>query len=150
MSDTDLRAELGPDSRLAAHGPSRAGLTRALSLLGWELAHADIDADRGFARLELRRDDGLILTFAADSGRVSTTRERAVRTTHTVGRRGDRAVVERVSVEFIGRTRHLGVRSGLRWLAGYIAENTAVALPPSAVRALLAPLLAHKEGEGRP
>lgn len=126
---------------LASASDRIAATRRALSLLGWELADVDIDAERGNARMELKRGDGLVVTFAADHGRASTTRERIERRQVAVGRRGDRFIAERVSTRFVGRTRHEGVRSGLRWVAGYIADNSNGALLPAGARAILAPLL---------
>lgn len=123
---------------------ARAAVCRALSLLGWDLAFADIDAARGHARMQLRRGDVLVTFHADRTGdrvRASTTRERIERTEVIVGRRGDRARVERLTTRFVGRERHEGVRAGMRWLAAYLADNSNGALLPAGARAVLAPLL---------
>lgn len=94
----------------------------SLERLGWNVTSVDIDLVRGTARIELRRGDRLV-TFDARNGRATTTRERIRRTLATVGRRGDVTVVERLQLEFVGRERHEGIRSGLRWLANYVGDN---------------------------
>ena len=94
----------------------QAGLAR----LGWTLVSVEIDLSREMARIEVRHGDLRV-------------------TVKTVGRRGDQFRAEVVKTRFVGRTRHQGTRSGIRWLADYIAANAAVL--PSDVRPLFALLM---------
>lgn len=105
--------------------PATRRLEIGLQRLGWRIVSAELDLARETARIELRRDD-LVVTFDARNGRASVTRERLRVVTVAVGRRGDRFLAEQIRMEFVGRTKLLGARSGLRWLAHYIADNAAV------------------------
>lgn len=109
----------------------------ALGRLGWDLRSVEIDLVAGRARIVLSRDnDGRLVTFDAGHGRVSVTREERVITHATVGRRGDRCPVERVSYRLLGRERFPGgVRAGLRYLPTPPA-------PPRPTAAIVAPTLA--------
>lgn len=111
-----------------------------LERAGWTLVNADLDTVRATLRMELRRDD-LLVTFDARNGHATTTRERVRSQRVVIGRRGDRCPVERLRMEFVGRQRHEGIRSGLRWLTTYIAENSDRALPVADVRRAFAPIL---------
>lgn len=111
-------------------------LQRGLERIGWQVVSAELDLVRETARIELRHGD-LLVTFDARNGRASTTRERVYVETELVGRRGDRFRAEVLRTRFLGRTRHLGARSGLRWLAQYVADNNEHQLCAPAVRALL-------------
>lgn len=120
-----------------------AGVTARMRLLqigleraGWQVLAVEIDISRETARIELRRGD-LQVTFDARNGRASTTRERVRRETVLVGRRGDRFRAERIAMEFVGRTRHEDARSGLHWLAQYVADNGDHRLGAADVLALL-------------
>lgn len=118
-------------------------MTTAVAILeraGWTIVGADLDLVRETLRLELRRDD-MLVTFDARHGRATTTRERVRSQVVVVGRRGDKCPVERLRTEFVGRQQHEGIRSGLRWLTSYIAENSVRALPVADVRRAFAPIL---------
>lgn len=138
----------GMAERVAALSPSahvvRARWQYALESMGWELLTCEIDLACAAARIELRCGDRHV-TLDAREGRASITRERRVAKSVAVGRRGDRFLAERVGYELIGRTRHEGVRSALRHLCSYVASNGTRALPPGAVRGLLAPVMALSE-----
>ncbi len=103
-----------------------SALARALERHGWTCVRADINVHENTAFVSLRSDGGLCVHLVADGlGRVSLTREQHDRVQIAVGRRGDRALVERVQVRFVGRTRiEGGVRSGIRALAHYVADNS--------------------------
>lgn len=117
-----------------------AALVRTLERAGWQLLAVDIDMTRETARIELRRGE-LFVTFDARNGKASTTRERQEIRTYKAGRKGDIYRAERVHMHFIGRARHEGARSGLRWLTNYIADNSATPLTAGEVRLMLAPLM---------
>lgn len=126
---------------LSTTRPSQMTMAAAiLERAGWTIVNADLDTVRETLRLELRRDD-LLVTFDARNGRATTTRERVRSQTVTVGRRGDRCPVDRLKTEFVGRQRHEGARSGLRWLTRYVADNSVRALPATDVRLAFAPIL---------
>ena len=117
-----------------------AALVRTLERAGWQLLAVDIDMTRETARIELRRGETFV-TFDARNGKATTTRERQEIRQERFGRRGDVCMVYRVHMNFIGRARHEGARSGLRWLTNYIADNSATPLHASEVRLMLAPLM---------
>lgn len=114
------RVERAPSAPVIA---SRAAV--ALDRLGWILLAADFNLSSGALRVELRRNDGLMVTLDRDaSGRASLTRERVVHYVTTIGRRGDRSPVDRIRHEFIGRERvHGGPRDALRALSNYVGDN---------------------------
>lgn len=120
--------------------PLVAALARTLERAGWQILAVDIDMTRETARIELRRGDTFV-TFDARNGKASTTRERQEIRTHKAGRRGDIYRAERVHMHFIGRERHEGARSGLRWLTNYLADNSEGALTAGEARRMLAPLM---------
>lgn len=126
-------------------------LAASLESIGWSVAAVEIDLVTSTARVELRYG-ALVLTLDARNGRCTITRERVHTETVVVGRRGDRCPVERLRTEFLGRTRHEGIRSGLRWLCAYVADNTDPGALVSArnVRALFAPLLDTATTEAPP
>lgn len=112
----------------------------ALAAIGWDLRAVEIDLVAETARVEVARADGLTVTFDARHGKATVTREMAERYEVAVGRRGDRARVERVGMRFLGRERIPGMRAGLRWFADYLGDNgTAPELGAgrTAIRALL-------------
>jgi hypothetical protein len=85
---------------------------------------------------------GRLVTLDADGlGRVTVTREQREAETVLVGRRGDRMPVERLTTRFLGRNRCHGIRSGMRAVAHYLADNAGVAreLVKAPIAALLEP-----------
>jgi len=118
-------------------------LTAALQRLGWQCQQADLDLSARTARIRLKHHTGRVVTLDADGlGRVSLTREQHSSCTVLVGRRGDRWRAEREVVEFLGRTRHTGIRSAMRSLADYLADNSGV--DRALARAPLAGLLSSE------
>lgn len=106
--------------------------------MGWEIVAADIDVPAGNARIELRRG-ALAVTFDARHGKATTTTREIVEVARELmGRRGDRYIAETLHTRFMGRTSHEGPRSGLRFLADYIADNATRPALPRDVRHLLA------------
>ena len=118
-------------------------LQAGLHLAGWEVRNLDIDLVAGRLVVELHRYDGrwVYLAGRADGGAQLERWER-------------RAVVRRYrggpecdgfEDQFLGRVRTEGIRSGLRSLSTYIADNPCpgrAQLTAPDVRALLAPVLA--------
>jgi hypothetical protein len=117
-------------------------LVVGLERIGWQLLAVDIDLDAETARIEMRRG-ALCVTFDAQHGRASITRDLIERETVRVGRRGDSFRAERIKTCFLGRERGLGLRSGLRALSHYVADNAAVAITHEQARNLFRPLLAR-------
>lgn len=111
-----------------------------LSRLGWEVRSVEIDMIAETARIELK-NQSLLVTFDARNGKATTTRETIGVRRALAGRRGDRFIAERLHVSLIGRHRHEGVRSGLRWLAGYVEQNSERPARPGEVRELFRGLL---------
>ena len=111
-------------------------LQTGLALIGWELLAVEADVPAGKLRMELRDAGSLRLTFDARPGCSFLTRERAEVEQVKVGRKGDVFIADRIRMRFLGRQRAEGLRSGLRMLAVYIADNSAIPLP-SAKSALL-------------
>jgi hypothetical protein len=100
----------------------------ALERLGYRLLAVEIEVDAGRARVEVRRHDGYMLTLDIRHGAGTITRERLRRETVAVGRRGDRFLADRLSTEFLGRTRIRGdVQASLRAFAVAISDNTLTA-----------------------
>lgn len=108
-------------------------MAASLERIGWHVLSVEVDLVAESARMELRCGANLV-TFDARNGAATTTREVLWSETVVVGRRGDRCRVDRLRTRFIGRERHEGMRSGLRWLAGYIAENGSRSALPKDVR----------------
>jgi hypothetical protein len=127
-------------SALAAPSPLVA-LSAGLESAGWRILALELDLASGTARVEVRRADGLNVTFDARNGRASLTREMIETDTVKVGRRGDVARVERVRPRFVGRASGMGARQGLRALCDYLADNAVHALPAGDVRNLFRPLM---------
>ncbi len=117
-----------------------ANLAASLGRIGWTLASVEIDVPAEKARIELRRGD-LCVTFDARGGKASITRETLAHETVKVGRRGDSFRAERVRFEFLGRTSGLGLRSGLRALSHYVADNAPLPIAHEQARNLFRPLL---------
>ena len=116
-------------------------LPARLERIGWVLSSVEIDLANSTARVEVRRGE-LLVTFDARNGKATTTREQIVTERVVIGRRGDRCPVDRLRTVFLGRAHHEGIRSGLRWLCSYLADNAPVQIPAREVRALFAPLMA--------
>ena len=95
-----------------------------MASMGWEVHALELDLVRGRGRLELCRRDGRLVTLDAQGGRATITREHLFESVAVVGRRGDRIPVRRVGARFLGRSHHEGVRSGLKALAHYVADNS--------------------------
>ena len=134
---------------LAIRGPSAPSVgdaTRALACglqrIGWEIREVDIDTVAGRAVVRLHRFDGRWLHLAADDiGRASL--ERWQRDAIVYRYRGG-PQCDGHEDRFLGRSRHEGLRSGLRSLCTYIADNPAPGFPSltsADVRRLVAPLL---------
>lgn len=132
-------AEAEPDS--IADRRARV-LSASLSRLGWECVQADVDLVADTARVCFRNYTGRLVTLDADGlGRVTVTREQRETDTVLVGRRGDRMSAERLTTRFLGRSRCSGIRSALREVAHYLADNAGVtrALTEAPIAALLEP-----------
>ena len=120
--------------------PKQANVVAALlERAGWFLLSAELDLVGGAARIEVRSADGLYVTFDARGGGASITRERVAHETVAVGRRGDRGMVERSKMRFIGRTKFPGgARTAMRWFADYLGDNARASFPAKeALRALI-------------
>ena len=117
-------------------------LVHTLERLGWSLTSAEVDLVTNAARIELRRVDGLLVTLDARYGTVSITRERVRVEVKRMGRIGDRYRAGALRTDFLGRTRHEGIRSGLRALANYVEDNATTAAPRFTARPAFAALLA--------
>jgi len=142
-----------PLTRIEAHAAPplariEAHVAAALDRMGYRLLAVEICIDTGRARVEVRRHDGYTLTLDVRHGAGSITREMLRRETVAVGRRGDRFFAERLSMQFIGRTRVIGgARAALRAFADTIGDNATAASRLSArdaIRMLLAPKLAER------
>jgi hypothetical protein len=117
-------------------------LVHALERAGWTLLSAEIDTHNATARIEIKGANGRLVTLDARNGRATITRETLAVETVRTGRRGDSYRAERLRTEFIGRTRCEGLRTAMRSLAYYLADNApAAALPRTESKRLLAPLL---------
>lgn len=144
MSGDVLRlyaAEIEPEAASTLADRRASALSAALGQLGWECVQADVDLRAMKARLCLQHHSGRIVTLDADgSGRASVTREQQEWRTEHTGRRGDRFLADRLGVAFLGRSRYPGIRSAMRGLADYLADNAGV--DRQLARAPLAGLLA--------
>ena len=120
-------------SRVEAHTAA------VLARVGYRLLAVEIDLDAGRARVEVRRHDGYSLMLDVRNGASSITREMLRRETVAVGRRGDRFIAERLSMQFLGRTRVSGgARTALHAFAEAIGDNARhPALGTELARALL-------------
>lgn len=117
-------------------------LASALGSIGWELRRLDLDASTGEAVITVRHNSRLVTLHADRLGRASIERENLVTRTEMVGRRGDRFRAECLGTEFVGRQRFEGIRSAMRGLADYIADNSNT--PRIEARAWFRPLLAQE------
>lgn len=117
-------------------------LVATLERLGWSLLTAEVNLVASSARVVLRRNNGLVVTLAANNGRTSITRERVRAVVETRGRRGDRYMAKVLRTELVGRTRHPdGIRSAMRSLCNYIEDNATTDVPRFTARRAFAALL---------
>ena len=94
----------------------------ALACSGWELKSAEIDMVGCTARIEVSRG-GRHVTLDVRQGKATVSREVWDIEQATVGRRGDRSVVERIVPNFLGRARFESAQLALRYFADYIEGN---------------------------
>jgi hypothetical protein len=130
---------------LPGAAPSLPALARAFEIAGWDLRVVDVDLVAGRLVVEIHRFDGrwLYLAARADGGATLERWHRTATVKRAFGAPNG-AQFDTFDDQFLGRSRAEGIRSGLRSLSTYIAENPCpgrTALPVSTVRALLAPLL---------
>ena len=128
----DLTAS--PERRLAI------GLERA----GWTILSLELNLAAGYAKIDLRGFNNKLVTFFADRhDRASLTVDLVGRETVAVGRRGDRARVERVVSTMLGRQHFYGARVGIRGLCNYLTDNAPIPgqLTPAETRNLFRPLM---------
>lgn len=120
-------------------------LVATLERAGWQLLSFEVDVDRATARVEILGSNGRLVTLDACNGRATLTREVVSFRTETCGAGGARGRgfrAERLRAEFIGRSQYPGLRSAMRGLAHYLADNAPVAaLPRETARKILAPTL---------
>ena len=144
LSNSDVTT--GPAASLTIADQRARVLSASLGRLGWECVQADIDLAANTARVCFKSCTGRLVTLDADGlGRVTVTREQMETQTVLVGRRGDRMPVERLATRFLGRARCLGIRSGMRDVAHYLADNAGVAR--ALVKAPIAALLSEATGD---
>lgn len=133
-----------PSSALAR---LEANIAAALDRMGYRLLAVEIDVDAAQARMEVRRHDGYTLTLDVRRGVGTITREMLRRETVAVGRRGDRSCVDRLSMQFLGRTRvRDGAQAALHSFADMISANaptTSRIVAHAAIGMILS--AAHKE-----
>jgi hypothetical protein len=131
MSDNNTSlARRGIFGELLAAHPSagaiearRKALVLAAERIGWDLQHIEIDAARGTARVEARRDNRLVYLHIAPRGRATVERFERGYVTERAGRRGDRYMSRRIEDEFLGRSSHVDPREALRDFAEYLVAN---------------------------
>lgn len=147
MSLHTILTDAGCDAPIRQRAPSGVAcsaelrsLSTGLERIGWALVNVEIDVPSEAARIELRRDR-LFVTFDAKGGKASITRETLAHETVKFGRRGDIFRADRVRFEFLGRTSGLGLRSGLRALSHYVADNALRPIAHEQARNLFRPLL---------
>jgi len=96
------------------------------ALSGWTVSAVDAKDDA--VRLTFRRPDREIVLDRDAHGRCIVEMSAVERAEKTVGRRGDRARVERVSHRLLWRSRPEGIRSALR-IAGDAIGNRELMRP---------------------
>ena len=126
----------GPvDVNVMPHALARC--QRVMALAGWEIEYVDMDMTgaRPTAEIKVQRDDGRWLWARVDAlGRCTTEtfqRERGLGMARN--QTGRRPLVPLVDDVFLGRQRHEGPRSMLRWMTNYLKDN---ALHPVALAGL--------------
>lgn len=133
-----------PATANIAFAASRS-LERRLESIGWQLLNVEIDLVAETARIELAQGD-LRVMLDARNGRASITREVMEWPQRLIGRKGDFTVAKHISTRFLGRQNCGGLRSGLRTLAHYVADNSSHALGHAEARDLFRPLLCAPTG----
>lgn len=117
MVDTGADLAVSPERRLAV----------TLERAGWTILNLEMNLSAGVAKIDLRGFNNRLVTFYADGhNRASLTVDIAGCETVAVGRRGDRARVERLTTALLSRQRFEGARSGLRGLCNYLADNAPI------------------------
>lgn len=135
MSKTAAQLDREIQQCCGARKSQHARTAVALDRVGYQLLAVEIDVDADRARVEVRRHDGYTLTLDVRRGVATITREMQRRETVTVGRRGDRFLANRLSMQFLGRTRVTGdVRAALQAFAETIADNSTPAILKSPQR----------------
>ena len=120
----------------------------ALERSGWTVSNAEIDVSRGTARVEVKGFNGRLVTLdVRSSGAATLTREVMEAEPVTVGRRGDRARVERLRIVFLGRDRFDSPGRAVQALVDYLSENSPAALSRADATAALAPMTALVSSE---
>ena len=115
-----------PSSNAPKRVRIEANAAAVLDRMGYRLLAVEIDVDAGLARIEVRRHDGYTLTLDVRPGVGTITREMLRRETVAVRRRGDRFLADRLSMQFLGRTRvdgADGARAALRAFTDTISAN---------------------------
>jgi len=117
-----------------------SAITQSLHVIGWELLSVEIDAIAETLRIELHSGERYVM-FDARNGRASITSELMTVESHRTGRKGDIAVAHRIRPMFLGRQNGLGLRSGLRALSHYVADNAPLSISHEQARSIFRPLL---------
>lgn len=137
---------------IATRGPSAPTRTDTLRALqagferaGWDLREVDVDLVTGRMVVRIHRFDGrwLYLAARADGGATLERWHRTATVKRAFGAPNG-AQFDTFDDQFLGRSRAEGIRSGLRSLSTYIAENPCPgrpALTVPEVRGLLSVLL---------
>lgn len=113
-------------------------LQRCMSLVGWEIAHIDLDltGERPKVEIKLDRCDGRWLLARIDSrGRANFEtfqRERSLGMSRNT--KGRRPLSPQIDDVFLGRHRCLGARHLLREMTAYIANNSTAPVRLNEVR----------------
>lgn len=115
-------------------------LTIATERIGWEVTSLEIDAERGTARVWAQgMQSDLRVMLDLRGGKATIERFRQRHHAETIGRRGDRCRVDRITDDFIGRFKFADQREALREFVEYLVANgSAPHLPASGIAALLA------------
>jgi hypothetical protein len=101
--------------------PDKA-IEKALTRVGWELCSIEIDAVARRARVDVKRD-GMFVTLDSSDRETTITRQRQRRSVVTIGPHFNRTTVERLDMEFVGRSKHGTFAEGLTSLATYMVDN---------------------------
>lgn len=120
-------------------------LAQGFERAGWDLREMDVDLVAGRLVVRLHRFDGrwLYLSARTDGGATLERWHRMAVVKRAFGAPNG-VQFDAFDDQFLGRSHTEGIRSGLRSLSNYIADNPCPgrqALSVSTVRALLAPVL---------